>query len=457
MARLWGGRYRGGPAPEMSRFADSLSFDRRLWKADITGSIAYAHALAQAGVLSPEECRAVEEGLRTVYREFEQGTFAFQATDEDIHTAVERRLGELVGLLAGKLHTGRSRNDQVATDLRLWLREEVDRLAPLLLALQEAALVQAEAHLDCILPGYTHLQPAQPLRFSHWMLAHFWAWQRDRERLAQVRARVDQCPLGAGALAGSSWGVDRTALAQELGFAGVIPNSLDAVHDRDFVAEFLFWGALVGVHLSRLAEDLILWASPGFGFIRLHEAYTTGSSLMPQKRNPDSLELLRGKAGRLVGNLTGFLVALKGLPAGYNRDLQEDKEPLFDTVDTLQVALPVAAGVVRTLEPQPERMRAALSDDLLATDLAEYLVRKGVPFRQSHHLVGRLVARAEDLGVLLGEVPLEEMQAISPLFGEDVREVFRFEASVEARRSEGGTAREAVLRQLEAARQALAR
>jgi argininosuccinate lyase len=251
--------------------------------------------------------------------------------------------------------------------------------------------------------------------------------------------------------------VDRAALAQELGFAGVIPNSLDAVQDRDFVAEFLSWGAMLGMHLSRLAEDLILWASPAFGFVRLHEAYTTGSSLMPQKRNPDSLELLRGKAGRLVGNLTGFLVALKGLPAGYNRDLQEDKEPLFDTVDTLLAALPVAAGVIRTLEPQPERMRAALSDDLLATDLAEYLVRKGVPFRQSHHLVGRLVARAEDLGVPLRKVPLAEMQAISPAFGEDVQGVFDFEASVEARRSEGGTAREAVLRQVEAARQALAR
>ena len=457
MARLWGGRYRGGPAPEMSQFADSLSFDQRLWKADIAGSIAYAHALARAGVLTPEEGRQIEAGLRAIHREFEEGTFAFQATDEDIHTAVERRLGELIGPLAGKLHTGRSRNDQVATDLRLWLREEIDRLAGHLVALQEAALAQAEAHLDCILPGYTHLQPAQPLRFSHWMLAHFWAWQRDRERLGEVRARVNWCPLGAGALAGSSWGVDRVALAQELGFAGVIPNSLDAVQDRDFVAEFLSWGAMLGVHLSRLAEDLILWASPAFGFVRLHEAYTTGSSLMPQKRNPDSLELLRGKAGRLVGNLTGFLVALKGLPAGYNRDLQEDKEPLFDTVDTLLAALPVAAGVIRTLEPQPERMRAALSDDLLATDLAEYLVRKGVPFRQSHHLVGRLVARAEDLGVPLRKVPLAEMQAISPAFGEDVQGVFDFEASVEARRSEGGTAREAVLRQVEAARQALAR
>lgn len=456
MTRLWGGRYRGGPAPEMSRFADSLPFDQRLWAADIAGSIAYAHALADAGVLTPQECRQIEQGLRAVQREFAQGTFAFAPTDEDIHTAVERRLGELVGPVAGKLHTGRSRNDQVATDLRLWLREAIDRLALLLVDLQQAALAQAEAHLDCIMPGYTHLQPAQPLRFSHWLLAHFWAWQRDRERLAQVRARVDVCPLGCGALAGSSWGVDRAALAEELGFAGIAPNSLDAVQDRDFVAEFLFWGGLLGVHLSRLAEDLILWASPGFGFVHLHEAYTTGSSLMPQKRNPDSLELLRGKAGRLVGNLVGFLTTLKGLPAGYNRDLQEDKEPLFDTVDTLQAALPVAAGVVRTLEPQPERMREALSDDLLATDLAEYLVRKGVPFRQSHHLVGRLVQRAEELGMRLRQVPLAEMQAISPRFGEDVGEVFDFEASVEARRSEGGTARDAVLRQLEAARRALA-
>ena len=455
MNRLWGGRFRGGPAPEMSRFADSLPFDRRLWKADIAGSVAYAQALEQAGVLTGEECRLMVEGLSTVGQEFEEGCFAFQPTDEDIHTAVERRLGELVGPLAGKLHTGRSRNDQVATDLRLWLRWEMDELARLLLGLQKAAWEQAQAHLDLLLPGYTHLQPAQPLRFSHWLLSHFWAWQRDRERLVQMRARVNQCPLGSGALAGSRWGLDRAALAQSLGFESLSPNSLDAVSDRDFVAEFLFWGVLLGVHLSRLAEDLILWASPGFGFVRLDERYTTGSSLMPQKRNPDSLELLRGKAGRLLGNLAGFLATLKGLPAGYNRDLQEDKEPLFDTVDTLKAALPVAAGVVRTLEPQAERMRDALSDDLLATDLAEYLVRKGVPFRESHHLVGQLVGRAEELGVRLSALTLEQMREVSPHFGPDVWAVFDFEASVEARTSEGGTARQAMLHQLAAAEAAL--
>jgi len=455
MSRLWGGRFREGPAPEMSRFADSLPFDRRLWKADITGSVAYARALERAGVLTPAEGRQVVEGLLAVQQEFEQGDFAFQPTDEDIHTAVERRLGELIGSLAGKLHTGRSRNDQVATDLRLWLRWEIDTLASLLTALQAAALEQAQAHLDLIMPGHTHLQPAQPIRFSHWLLAHLWAWQRDRERLAQVRASTNQCPLGSGALAGSSWALDRTALARELGFDSISLNSLDAVSDRDFVAVFLFWGALLGVHLSRLAEDLILWASPGFGFVRLGEGYTTGSSLMPQKRNPDSLELLRGKAGRLLGNQAGLLATLKGLPAGYNRDLQEDKEPLFDTVDTLRGALPVAAGVVRTLQPQGQRMQDALSDDLLATDLADYLVRKGLPFRESHGLVGQLVQKAEEQGVPLRALPLAQMRGVSPQFAQDVQGVFDFQASVEARDGEGGTARQALLRQLEAAQQAL--
>ncbi|NLE76946.1 MAG: argininosuccinate lyase [Chloroflexi bacterium] len=452
---MWGGRFSGGPAEEMARFADSLPFDRRLWAEDLDGSMAYARALARCGVLTAAEAQALAGGLEAVRQELAADAFAFAPADEDIHTAVERRLGELIGPVAGKLHTGRSRNDQVATDMRLWLRAEADALAAALTALMQAALEQAERHRDLLMPGYTHMQPAQPIRFSHWLLAHFWAWQRDAQRLTQLRERVNVCPLGAGALAGNSWGVDRQALAADLGFVGVTPNSLDAVSDRDFVAEFLFWAGLLGVHLSRLAEDLVLWSTPSFGFVRLSEGYTTGSSLMPHKRNPDSMELLRGKSGRLLGSLVALLTTLKGLPAGYNRDLQEDKEPLFDAVDTLAAALPVAAGVVASLEPQPQRMEAALSDDTLATDLAEYLVQRGVPFRESHHLVGRLVQAAEEQGVPLRALPLAAYQEASPHFAEDVYAVFDYARSVNTRDSEGGTALSALEVQLAAARRAL--
>ena len=374
---------------------------------------------------------------------------------EDIHTAVERRLGELIGPTAGKLHTGRSRNDQVATDLRWWLRNRMDELGDLLAGLIAVVAERAETEIDVLMPGYTHLQPAQPIRWSHWLLSHAWAWQRDRERLADLRRRANRSPLGAGALAGNPFAVDRQALAADLGFDGPIPNSIDAVRDRDYVVEFLSWAALLGVHLSQLAEDLILWSSREFGFVSVAEQFSTGSSIMPQKRNPNSLELLRGKSGRLTGNLVALLTVLKGMPAAYNKDLQEDKEPLFDSVDTLMVALPVATGVLETLTIVPQRMRAALGDELLATDLAEYLVRRGLPFRQSHELVGRAVKRAEALAVPLGSLPLVEYQAISPEFGEDVSSVFDFEQSVERRDVYGGTSRRAVLEQIEELRSLL--
>ena len=454
--KLWGGRFGKETDRLMEEFNASIGFDHRLWAADIRGSIAYARALARAGLISPDEQERLVQGLETVAREFAAGEFIFLPTDEDIHTAVERRLREHVGPVADKLHTGRSRNDQVATDLRLYLMDEIPSLRQHLTDLQEAILTQAERHLDVIMPGYTHLQHAQSVRFSHWLMSFFWALQRDRERLDELERRVAVLPLGSGALAGHSLGIDRAFLAAELNFPAICENSIDGVSDRDFVAEFLFWAALLQVHLSRLAEDLILWSSPEFGFVVIDEAYATGSSLMPQKRNPDALELLRGKAGRLVGHLTGLLTTLKGLPTGYNKDLQEDKEPLFDAVDTLKRALPVAAGVVRTLRVNAERMAAALDDGMLATDLADYLVDRGVPFRQSHHLVGQVVRRAEALGLPLRALPLEEFQAISPLFGPDLYQVFDPHRSVERRASPGGTAREAVRAQIARARSSLA-
>jgi argininosuccinate lyase len=450
MSPLWGGRFAGETDPMMTRFNASLPFDWRLWNADIRGSIAWARAICSAGLLPEADRDAIVAALQALQAEIAadpDAAFA-GADDEDIHSYVERRLIERAGPAGGKLHAGRSRNDQVATDVRLWLREEARGLDAALADLIRAAVERAEAEIDVLMPGYTHLQPAQPVRWSHWLLSHAWAWQRDRDRLADLLERVNVLPLGSGALAGSPFPVDRAALARDLGFAEVSPNSIDAVSDRDFVVEFLFWSALLGIHLSRWAEDLILWSSREFGFVTLADAYSTGSSLMPQKKNPDALELLRGKSGRLAGALVGLLTALKGLPSAYDKDLQEDKEPLFDAVDTLVLALPVAQGVLQTLSVHPERMQAALGDELLATDLADALVRRGVPFRQSHHLVGQAVLRAEELNCSLRELSLSELQAISPHFGQDTAEVWDFERSVEQRAVAGGTARPAVLDQI---------
>ena len=446
---LWGGRFAEETDGLVRRFGDSIGFDRRMYAADVRGSIAYAGALARAGLLTTNERDQLVAGLEQVHAEFDAGALQIQPGDEDIHTAVERRLTELVGPVAGKLHTGRSRNDQVTTDLRLYLLDEMVSLREALVRLQAAIIEKAEVHLDVIMPGYTHLQQAQPLLFSHWLMSFFWKFQRGRERLAGVARRTQVCPLGSGALAGNPFDIDRRALAAELGFDGVSENSIDAVSDRDYVVEFLAWAALVQVHLSCLAEDLILWASREFGFVEIADAYSTGSSLMPQKKNPDALELMRGKSGRVVGHLVGLLTALKGLPSAYDKDLQEDKEAVFDVVDTLKMELPIAAGVIRTLEVNAGRMAAALDDGMLATDLADYLVRKGVPFRESHHLVGRAVWRAEELGVPLKALELAEYQAIHPAFAGDVYAVFDFRRSVEARETEGGTAPVAVRAQIE--------
>jgi argininosuccinate lyase len=452
---LWGSRFAAKTDEMMRRFGDSIGFDRRLYRADIRGSVAYAYALTRAGLITGEEYSQLVTGLEAIRGEFDAGIFQLQLHDEDIHTAVERRLGELVGPLAGKLHTGRSRNDQVSTDLRLYLLDEIAALRQALADLQVAIVDKAETHLDIIMPGYTHLQQAQPLLFSHWLMSFFWKFQRDRERLAGVAQRTALLPLGSGALAGNPFDVDRRALAVDLGFAGVTENSMDAVSDRDYVVEFLAWAALLQVHLSGLAEDLIIWASREFGFVEIADAYSTGSSLMPQKKNPDSLELMRGKCGRVTGHLVSMLTTLKGLPSTYNKDLQEDKEALFDTVDTLALELPVASGVIRTLQVNAGRMTAALDDALLATDLADYLVRKGVPFRESHQVVGQVVRQAEEKGMSLREFTLADYQAIDPAFAEDVYAVLDFRRSVEAREAEGGTAPAAVRVQIERARKLL--
>jgi argininosuccinate lyase len=450
MSPLWGGRFAGETDPMMTRFNASLPFDWRLWDADIRGSIAWARAICGAGLLTDAEGDAIVAALQSLQAEIAADpAAAFDgAADEDVHSYVERRLIELAGPVGGKLHTGRSRNDQVATDVRLWLREKARGLGGSLVELIRAAVERSQAEMDVLMPGYTHLQPAQPVRWSHWLLSHAWAWQRDRDRLADLLKRVNVLPLGSGALAGCPFPVDRAALARDLGFAEVSPNSIDAVSDRDFVVEFLFWSALLGIHLSRWAEDLILWSSREFGFVTLADAYSTGSSLMPQKKNPDALELLRGKSGRLAGNLVGLLTALKGLPSAYDKDLQEDKEPVFDAVDTLVLAVPIAQGVLQSLSIHRERMQAALGDEMLATDLTDTLVRRGVPFRQSHHLVGQAVLRAEELNCSLRELSLSELQAISPHFEQDAEEVWDFEHSVEQRSVAGGTARPAVLEQI---------
>ncbi len=439
--KLWGGRFAEAIAPDMAAFNDSFAFDRRLYAEDVQGSIAWAQALGAAGLLTAEECAALETGLTQVHAEFAAGSFVPHPSDEDIHTAVERRLGELVGAAARKLHTGRSRNDQVATDLRLYCRTATAQLDTQLHHLQVALVQQAAQHTATLMPGYTHLQRAQPITFGHWCLAYVEMLARDRSRLADATHRLNVLPLGAGALAGNSMGVDRAQLAAALGFATISDNSLDAVSDRDFVAELLFIAALIGVHLSRMAEDLILYSSSEFGFIELADAYSTGSSLMPQKKNPDSMELLRGKSGRLTGNLLAILMVLKGLPLAYNKDLQEDKEPLFDSLDTLALGLRVAAAAVATLHVNAERMHAALDSAMLATDLADVLVRQGVPFREAHGKVGQLVRRALALGVALPDLPLAELQAVQPdLDPAQVQAVFDLAQSVARKDSCGGTA-----------------
>uniref|UniRef100_A0AC11BTK5 Argininosuccinate lyase n=1 Tax=Ovis aries TaxID=9940 RepID=A0AC11BTK5_SHEEP len=416
--KLWGGRFVGTVDPIMEKFNSSIAYDRHLWEADVQGSKAYSRGLEKAGLLTKAEMDQILHGLDKVAEEWAQGTFKLNPNDEDIHTANERRLKELIGETAGKLHTGRSRNDQVVTDLRLWMRQNCSTLSALLCELIRTMVDRAEAERDVLFPGYTHLQRAQPIRWSHWILS--------------------------GAIAGNPLGVDRELLRAELDFGAITLNSMDATSERDFVAEFLFWASLCMTHLSRMAEDLILYGTKEFSFVQLSDAYSTGSSLMPQKKNPDSLELIRSKAGRVFGRCAGLLMTLKGLPSTYNKDLQEDKEAVFEVSDTMSAVLQVATGVISTLQIHRENMGRALSPDMLATDLAYYLVRKGMPFRQAHEASGKAVFMAETKGVALNQLSLQELQTISPLFSGDVSHVWDYGHSVEQYQALGGTARSSV-------------
>jgi len=446
--KLWGGRFTGDTDPLMEKFNASIGYDKRLWKVDIRGSKAYATALERANILTSEEKDAIHNGLDQVYKEWEDGLFELQPSDEDIHTANERRLSELIGAPGGKLHTGRSRNDQVATDVRLWLKDEMKDTVNNMLELITVAIDRAENEIDIIMPGYTHLQPAQPVRWSHWLLSHAAAWQRDVQRLNDLRSRVNVMPLGSGALAGHPFNINRRLLANDLKFADVSLNSMDAVSDRDFIAEYLFCTSLLAMHLSRFAEDLIVYGTTEFGFVKMSDAYATGSSLMPQKKNPDACELLRGKSGRMYGHLVTMLTCLKGIPTTYNKDLQEDKEALFDAVETANDCIQIATGVLSTLEPQVENMKKSLAPEMLATDLADYLVRKGVPFRETHHISGECVSLAEKTNRKLWDLTLEDLKGIHEAFEADVENVWSMEASVETRNTSGGTSKSAVTEQI---------
>ena len=438
----WGGRFASGPSEVMERINASIGFDRRLFAQDIVGSRAHARMLVARGILSSEDGDAIAVGLDTISREIESGEFVFSTALEDIHMNIELRLRELIGDAAGRLHTARSRNDQVATDFRLWVRDEIDAMNIQLRGLQECLLDKAEAHADTIMPGFTHLQTAQPVTFGHHLLAYVEMFGRDRGRFVDARARANELPLGAGALAGTSFPIDRHAVAEDLGFDRPVANSLDAVSDRDFALEFMSAAAVCIAHVSRLAEEIVIWCSDGFRFVALSDAYTTGSSMMPQKRNPDAAELSRAKAGRVFGDLLGLLTVMKGLPLAYSKDMQEDKEPVFDAADSLALALAAMAGMVPDMEPVIENMRAGAGKGYsTATDLADWLVRVAdVPFRDSHGITGAVVRQAEDKGVDLADLPLEEMQAIDRRITEDVFSVLSVEASVASRTSFGGTA-----------------
>ena len=448
---LWGGRFDGGPSPELEALSRSTHFDWRLALYDIAGSHAHAKALAAAGYLTPDDEAEIHRGLDVLARRFTDGELRPDPSDEDVHGALERLLLAEVGAeIGGRLRAGRSRNDQVATLFRSYLLDHAERVGALVLELVDALAAQAEQHLGAVMPGRTHLQHAQPVLLSHHLLAHAWALLRDVDRLADWRRRTAaESPYGSGALAGSSLGLDPQLVAVELGYAGSVANSIDGTAARDFVAELAFVAAQTGIDVSRIAEEVILWSTAEFGFVRLHDSWSTGSSIMPQKKNPDIAELARGKAGRLVGNLAGLLTTLKALPLAYNRDLQEDKEPVFDSVDTLEVLLPAFTGMVATLTFDTDRMAALAPQGFsLATDVAEWLVRQGVPFRDAHELAGACVRRCEQLGVDLPDLPDGEYAAISPALTPAVREVLTVAGSVAARDGRGGTAPVRVAEQL---------
>lgn len=454
---LWGGRFTGGLDPLMVKYNESIYFDRALYKQDIDGSIAFARANAKAGIISQDEFDQMEKGLRQVQREWETGSFVIvPGVDEDIHTANERRLGDIIGKqVVGKLHTGRSRNEQVVCDMRMWLRDELRKMEHHLCDFLNVVAARAEREIDLIMPGYTHLQRAQPIRWSHWLLSYGLAFASDLERLRQVIKRVNRNPMGCGALAGNPFNLDRDMITKELGFDGLLWNSMGSVADRDFVTETLQWGTMLMQHVSRWAEDLIIYSTGEFGFVRLADAYSTGSSLMPQKKNPDSLELLRGKSGRAFGHMAGFMMTQKGLPSTYNKDLQESVEPMLDHVKTVSDSIQIANGVLSTLQTNPDKMRAALDPFMLATDVADYLVCKGVPFRETHHISGRCVAKSEETGIPMNELSYEQMKAIDDRFQDDIAEAFNYETSVERKSAKGGTSKSSVLEQIKVLKEIL--
>uniref|UniRef100_A0A672LX05 Argininosuccinate lyase n=1 Tax=Sinocyclocheilus grahami TaxID=75366 RepID=A0A672LX05_SINGR len=439
--KLWGGRFVGNTDPIMEKFNASIAYDQRMWEADVKGSKAYVKALQKAGLVTQNEMEQILTGLDKVFDEWSKGEFKIKPGDEDIHTANERRLKEFIGDPAGKLHTGRSRNDQVATDTRLWLRDAINTLKELALQLISTMVERAAVEIEILCPGYTHMQRAQPIRWSHWILSHAVALSRDVERLEDIRKHVNVMPLGSGAIAGNPFNIDRELLRQVC--------LTECVCVYFWTAEFLFWASMCLTHLSKMAEDLILYSTKEFSFITLTDAYSTGSSLMPQKKNADSLELIRSKAGRVFGRCAGFLMTLKGLPSTYNKDLQEDKEAMFDTYDTVHAVLQVATGVISTLKVNQPAMEGALSPDMLATDLAYHLVRKGMPFREAHSCAGKAVYIAESKNIHLSQITVEDLQTVSPLFDKDVSSVWDYNRSVEQYSAPGGTARSSVTAQIE--------
>jgi argininosuccinate lyase len=448
--KMWGGRFTSGPAAIMEEINTSIDFDKRLAPQDLAGSQAHAAMLAAQGIIAQADADSIAKGLTAIKREIEAGSFPFRREFEDIHMNVEARLAELIGEAAGRLHTARSRNDQVATDLRLWVREACERADNGLLALQRALLTQAERHVQTIMPGFTHMQPAQPVTFGHHCLAYVEMAARDRGRFGDAAKRLNESPLGAAALAGTSYPIDRKMTAKALGFAGAMRNSLDAVSARDFALEFLAAAAIAAAHLSRLAEEIVLWASPAYGFVKLSDAFSTGSSIMPQKRNPDAAELVRAKVGRILGGFVGLLTVIKGLPLAYAKDLQEDKEAVFAAADALDLSLAAMTGIIAELEIDAKAMKqAAQQGHPTATDLADWIVAKlNKPFRKAHNIAAKAVARADALGLALDALPLSELKKIEPKFTKDVYKVLSLDSSVAARKSLGGTAPERVREQV---------
>ncbi|WP_081871280.1 argininosuccinate lyase [Nitratireductor basaltis] len=448
--RMWGGRFASGPDAVMEAINASISFDKKLYAQDIRGSIAHSAMLAKAGIISAEDVKQIHEGLNTILAEIEDGTFEFSTRLEDIHMNVEARLAELIGPAAGRLHTARSRNDQVATDFRLWVKEELQRVEEALTGLLSAFLKRAEEHADTVMPGFTHLQTAQPVTFGHHLMAYVEMFGRDRSRVRDALERIDECPLGTAALAGTGFPIDRHMTAEALGFREPTRNSIDTVSDRDFALEFMSVASICGMHLSRLAEEIVIWSTPQFGFIRLSDSFSTGSSIMPQKKNPDAAELIRAKTGRINGNLIGLLTVMKGLPLAYSKDMQEDKESVFDAAETLDLMLAAMTGMIGDLQVNADAMAAAAGSGYsTATDLADWLVREaGLPFREAHHVTGRAVALAEERKAQLGDLPLDDLKEINPAITDDVYSVLTVEKSVASRTSFGGTAPERVREQV---------